>query len=386
MSATAETALTAAELRRYARHLVLPEVGAAGQERLRAARVLIVGVGGLGSPAALYLAAAGVGTLGLVDFDAVEESNLQRQVLFAQSDVGRPKLQAAVARLRAANSNLVVEAHSLRLDRHNALDLVRRYDLVIDGSDNLPTRYLTSDACVLAGRPDVYGSVFRFEGQMSVFWGERGPCYRCLFPEPPPPSLVPSCADAGVMGVLPGIIGMLQANEAIKWILGAGELAIGRLVLFDALAMRFRELRLAKDPDCPICGERPTLTELVDYDGFCGLPKPGDGPTGGSYEIAPLELAAWRAGGRPIVLLDVRSPEEWEFGVLEGAVRLPLHELPARLGELDPKADTVAYCHVGVRSLHAAQWLRDAGFERVWSLRGGTEAWSLEVDPAVGRY
>jgi adenylyltransferase/sulfurtransferase len=386
MSATAETALTAAESRRYARHLVLAEVGAAGQERLRAARVLIVGVGGLGSPAALYLAAAGVGTLGLVDFDAVEESNLQRQVLFSQSDVGRPKLEAASARLRGANPNLVVEEHGLRLDRHNALELVRGYDLVIDGSDNLPTRYLTSDACVLAGRPDVYGSVFRFEGQMSVFWAERGPCYRCLFPEPPPPSLVPSCADAGVVGVLPGIIGMLQANEAIKWIVGAGDLAVGRLVHFDALAMRFRELRLAKDPSCPICGDRPTLTELIDYDGFCGVPGPADRPAGGSYEIAPRELAAWRAGGRPVVLLDVRSPEEWEFGVLEGAVRLPLHELPARLGELDPSADTVAYCHVGVRSLHAVQWLRAAGFERVWSLRGGTEAWSLEVDSAVGRY
>jgi adenylyltransferase/sulfurtransferase len=386
METRRESALTAADRRRYARHFALPEVGVGGQERLRSARVLIVGVGGLGSPAALYLAAAGVGTLGLVDFDVVEESNLQRQVLFAQADVGRPKVDVAGERLRAANRELVVESHSLRLDRHNALDLVRRYDLVIDGSDNLPTRYLVNDACVLTRRPDVYGSIFRFEGQMSVFLGERGPCYRCLFPAPPPPSLVPSCADAGVLGVLPGIIGTLQATEAVKWIVGAGEPAIGRLLLFDALAMRFRELRLRKDPACPVCADSPIQRELIDYEGFCGGAAPAFAGEGPGYEIAPRELETWRAEGRPLVLLDVRAPEEWEFGVIDGALRLPLHELPRRMGELDPRASTVVYCHVGVRSLHAVQWLRAAGFERAWSLRGGTEAWSLEVDPALGRY
>jgi sulfur-carrier protein adenylyltransferase/sulfurtransferase len=380
--------LDTADLRRYARHLTLPEVGREGQERLRAARVLVVGVGGLGSPAALYLAAAGVGTLGLVDFDAVEESNLQRQILFGQSDVGKPKLAVAADRLRAAHPRLAVELHDVRLDRSNALDIVGRYDIVLDGSDNLPTRYLVNDACVLTGRPDVYGSIFRFEGQVSLFWGERGPCYRCLFPEPPPPALVPSCAEGGVLGVLPGVIGTLQASETIKWIVGAGELALGRLVIFDALGLRFRELRVRKDPDCPVCGERPTLRELIDYEGFCGMheePKAASsGVTG--LEIAPRELAEWRAARRPLVLLDVRTPEEWSFGVIDGAVMLPLHELPQRLDELDRQADIVAYCHLGVRSLYAAQWLRDAGFERVWSLRGGTEAWSVEVDPAVARY
>ncbi len=387
VSLVAGTALDAADLERYARHLVLPEVGAAGQERLRDARVLVVGVGGLGSPAALYLAAAGVGTLGLVDFDSIEDSNLQRQVLFTQRDVGRPKLEVAGERLRAANPKLTVEPHAVRLDRHNALDIVRRYDIVLDGSDNLPTRYLVNDACVLSGRPDVYGSIFRFEGQVSVFWGERGPCYRCLFPEPPPPALVPSCAEGGVLGVLPGVIGALQASEAIKWIVGAGELAVGRLVLFDALALRFRELRLRKDPGCPVCGERPTVRELIDYDGFCGVPPPGAAPRAAEpYEISPQQLAAWRSAGRELVLVDVRTSEEWALGVLEGALRLPLHELPGRLGELDPRSEIVVYCHLGVRSLHAVEWLRAAGFERSWSLRGGTEAWSLEIDPALARY
>jgi adenylyltransferase/sulfurtransferase len=387
VSPVAGTALDASDLARYARHLVLPEVGAAGQERLRDARVLVVGVGGLGSPAALYLAAAGVGTLGLVDFDTIEESNLQRQVLFAQPDVGRPKLEVACERLQAANPKLALEPHAVRLDRHNALDVVCRYDIVLDGSDNLPTRYLVNDACVLSGRPDVYGSIFRFEGQLSVFWGGHGPCYRCLFPEPPPPALVPSCAEGGVLGVLPGVVGALQASEAIKWIVGAGELAVGRLVLFDALGLRFRELRLRRDPGCPVCGERPTVRELVDYDGFCGVPPPGAEPGGaGPYEITPRELAAWRAASRPLVLVDVRTSEEWAFGVLDGALRLPLHELPRRMNELDPGAEIVVYCHLGVRSLHAVQWLRAAGFARSWSLRGGTEAWSLEIDPALARY
>ena len=382
MREAGDATLDARERLRYARHLALPEIGAAGQAKLRAARVLVVGVGGLGSPAALYLAAAGVGTLGLVDFDTVAESNLQRQVLYAQSDVGRPKLVAAGERLRAANPLLVIEPHALRLDRFNALDIVRRYDVVLDGSDNLPTRYLVNDACGLAGRPDVYGSIFRFEGQVSVFWSERGPCYRCLFPQPPPPALVPDCAAAGVLGVLPGVIGALQASEAIKLIVGAGEPALGRLLLFDALKLQFRELRLAKDPRCPLCGEHPSITELIDYEAVCGRPQ----SEGEGLEISPVELAAWRREGRSFQLLDVRSDEEWEFARLDGASLVPLPELPGRLGELDRSAPLVAYCHLGVRSLHAAHWLREQGFERVWSLRGGLDAWSREIDSAVPRY
>jgi adenylyltransferase/sulfurtransferase len=376
--------LDAWERLRYARHLSLPEVGAAGQERLRQARILIVGVGGLGSPAALYLAAAGVGTLGLVDFDRVAESNLQRQVLFQQADIGRPKLEAAAERLRAAHPRLEIEPHAVRLERSNALDIVRRYDVVLDGSDNLPTRYLVNDACVLTGRPDVYGSIFRFEGQVSVFWAERGPCYRCLFPQPPPPALVPDCAEAGVLGVLPGVVGALQANEALKCVLGAGELALGRLTIFDALRFRFHELRLAKNPACPACGEAPTLTELIDYESFCGTAA-----AAGDWEITPRELDAWRTAGRPFELLDVRTPDEWEMARLEGARLLPLSELAERLdtlGDLGSETPLVAYCHLGVRSLYAAQWLRAQGRDRVWSLRGGLDAWSLEIDPGVPRY
>ncbi|HEX2252923.1 MAG TPA: molybdopterin-synthase adenylyltransferase MoeB [Thermoanaerobaculia bacterium] len=382
--ATALPELTAQELRRYSRHLIMPEVGTAGQRRLKAARVLMIGTGGLGSPLGLYLAAAGVGRLGLVDFDVVDESNLHRQVLFGQSDIGRPKIEAAAERLREVNPLIEIEPYETRLDSGNALELFAGYDLVVDGTDNFPTRYLVNDACVLAGKPNVYGSIFRFEGQVSVFWGARGPCYRCLFPEPPPPGLVPSCAEGGVLGVLPGIIGALQANEVIKLIVGAGEPLIGRLVLFDALRLRFRELKLAKDPHCPVCSENPTQTGLIDYQQFCGL---GDAtaelPEG--FEIDVEELAAWRREGRDITLLDVRTPEEWDIARIEGARLIPLHELPDRLGELDTAERIVAHCHHGVRSAQAVRLLREMGYAAV-NLGGGIDAWSQRVDRGVPRY
>src|SRR5687768_13833189 len=372
------------ELRRYARHLILPEIGRAGQERLKAARVLLLGAGGLGAPAGLYLAAAGVGTLGVVDYDVVEESNLHRQVLFGQADVGRPKLAAALERLAAANPLVALEPHELRLDSANALDLIASYDLVVDGTDNFPTRYLVNDACVLAGKPDVYGAIARFEGQVAVFWGARGPCYRCLFPEPPPPGLVPSCAEGGVLGVLPGVIGSLQASEAIKLILGVGEPLIGRLLVFEALRARVHELRVRKDPACPVCSENPTLTALVDYERFCAGEPAAAAPS--ELEIAPRQLAEWRAAGRDLLILDVRTPDEAALAALPGTLLLPLDELPRRLGELDPARPTVVHCHLGMRSLIATQLLREHGFANAWSLRGGIEAWSTEVDPTVPRY
>ena len=382
--ATALPELTAQELRRYSRHLIMPEVGTAGQRLLKASRVLMIGTGGLGSPLGLYLAAAGVGKLGLVDFDVVDESNLHRQVLFGQSDIGRPKIEAAAERLREVNPLIEIDPHETRLDSGNALELFEGYDLVVDGTDNFPTRYLVNDACVLAGKPNVYGSIFRFEGQVSVFWGAKGPCYRCLFPEPPPPGLVPSCAEGGVLGVLPGIIGALQANEVIKLIIGAGEPLIGRLVLFDALRLRFRELKLAKDPHCPVCSEHPTQTELIDYQQFCGMgDETAELPAG--FEIDVEELAAWRAEGREITLLDVRTPEEWAIARIEGARLIPLHELPDRLGELDTSERIVAQCHHGIRSARAVQLLREMGYSAV-NLAGGIDAWSQRVDRGVPRY
>jgi sulfur-carrier protein adenylyltransferase/sulfurtransferase len=383
--------LSAAELRRYSRHLILPEVGLEGQRRLKAARVLLVGTGGLGSPLGLYLAAAGVGTLGLVDFDRVDESNLQRQVLFGQSDVGRPKVAAAAERLAGINPHIRIVPHDAKIDSANALDLIAGYDLVVDGSDNFPTRYLVNDACVLAGKPNVYGSIFRFEGQVSVFWGERGPCYRCLFPEPPPPGLVPSCAEGGVFGVLPGIIGALQANEAIKLILEIGDSLIGRLVLFDALKLDFRELKLRKAPDCPVCSAAPTLTELIDYEAFCG-PRDGDGEAAAGaagadrFDLTVGELKRWLDEGREPALLDVRNPYEHQICRLPGSRLIPLHELPGRFGELDPGATVVVYCHTGIRSAQAVAFLRQEGIAGAINLAGGIEAWSLEVDPSVPRY
>ncbi len=392
--ATALPALTPEETRRYSRHLTLPEVGIEGQRRLKASRVLLVGTGGLGSPLGLYLAAAGVGTLGLVDCDVVDETNLQRQVLFGQADLGRPKVEAARARLADVNPHVDLRVHGVRLDSSNARELFADYDVVVDGSDNFPTRYLVNDACVLAGKPDVFGSIFRFEGQVAVFWGARGPCYRCLFPEPPPPGMVPSCAEGGVLGVLPGIVGALQANEVIKLLLGVGEPLVGRLLLFDALRPRFRELALGKDPACPVCSEHPTQTGLIDYEAFCGVPADGgeaglpadDGGDGGDpWEVEADELARWLAGERQVVLLDVRTPQEHAIARLEPARLVPLHELPGRLGELDPAAPTVVLCHHGHRSAVATRLLRERGF-RATNLAGGIDAWSRRVDPTVPRY
>jgi molybdopterin/thiamine biosynthesis adenylyltransferase/rhodanese-related sulfurtransferase len=379
-----ESMLKPDEIRRYSRHLVMPEVGKEGQERLKAARVLVVGAGGLGSPAAMYLAAAGVGRLGLVEFDRVEESNLQRQVLYGQADVGRPKIEVAARRLQQVNPLIEIHSHEVKLDSSNAMGILEGYDLVVDGSDNFPTRYLINDACVLAGKPDVYGSIFRFEGHLSVFWGKQGPCYRCLFPEPPPPGLVPSCAEGGVLGVLPGVVGSLQASEALKLILQVGNALVGRLVVFDALGPSFRELRLKKDPDCPVCSAQPTVTGLIDYEAFCGAPS--EPPPLEDINISVTELAKLQREGRGPQLLDVRTPREWEVARLDGAQLLPLQQLPQRWQEIDPVSEVVVYCHHGHRSARAVDFLRRAGLKRVRNLTGGIDAWSREVDPAVPLY
>jgi len=377
--------LTPAEIRHYSRHLIMPEVGTAGQRKLKAARVLTIGAGGLGSPLGLYLAAAGVGTLGVVDFDVVDETNLHRQVLYGRSSVGRPKIQAAVERLRDLNPHIRIVPHETRLDSGNALELFRDYDVIVDGTDNFPTRYLVNDACVLSGKPNVYGSIFRFEGQVSIFWGARGPCYRCLFPEPPPPGLVPSCAEGGVLGVLPGIIGTLQANEVIKLIVGVGDPLIGRLLLFDALKMRFRELKLKKDPACPICSANPTQRELIDYEQFCGIgPEPEAADM--DFDMTPSELKERLDAGEPVTILDVRTEQEHEIAHIPGAVLIPLHELQDRLGELDPAATYVVHCHHGGRSAQAVGFLRQMGFERAVNLAGGIDKWSMAVDSTVPRY
>ncbi len=376
--------LTPPELQRYARHLTLPEVGVAGQERLRAARILLIGAGGLGSPAALYLAAAGVGVLGIVDADVVDLSNLQRQVLHATPAIGHPKVDSAKVRLEGLNPFVTVEPHSVRLTAANARDIIRQYDLVIDGSDNFPTRYLVNDAAILEGKPLVYGSIFRFDGQLSVFGVAGGPCYRCLFAEPPAPELVPSCVEAGVLGVLPGLIGTLQALEAIKWVLGVGELAVGRLLLVDALALRFREIQVARDPACVVCGDAPTLTALVDYDAFCGVTSLATGDTGVETDVHAL-VRALGASEQPL-LLDVR--EEWEFAIaaISGSQLVPLGELPARLREIPSQRAIVTICHHGMRSLAARDLLLRAGFPHVTSLAGGVDAWARLVDQTMPRY
>lgn len=378
--------LTPRERLRYARHLILPDVGIEGQRRLKAARVLVIGAGGLGSPVGLYLAAAGVGRIGLVDFDVVDETNLHRQVLFGESDVGRHKLDAAVERLRDVNPHIEIVPHPVRLTSENALELFADYDLVVDGTDNFPTRYLVNDACVLTGKPYVYGSIFRFEGQVSVFAAKDGPCYRCLFREPPPPGLVPSCGEAGVLGVLPGVIGSLQALEAIKWILGAGDSLVGRLVLFDALALRFREVRIRRNPDCPVCGDRPTVTQLIDYEAFCGL-KPAAGAES-LPEITPAELKERLDRGDALTIVDVREPHEWEIANLEpyGARLIPMREIEARLGELDRDAEIVLHCKTGGRSAIVLRQLREAGYTRLWNLKGGILAWADEIDPSLPTY
>jgi molybdopterin/thiamine biosynthesis adenylyltransferase/rhodanese-related sulfurtransferase/molybdopterin converting factor small subunit len=371
------------EILRYSRHLILPDVGVAGQRKLKSARVLLVGAGGLGSPAALYLAAAGVGTIGIVDFDVVDQTNLQRQILHGTSRVGVSKLQSAEERIRDINPNVRVEGFETRLTSENALGIIREFDVVADGTDNFPTRYLVNDACVLLGKPNVYGSIFRFEGQASVFYAKEGPCYRCLYAEPPPPGLVPSCAEGGVLGVLPGIIGSIQAMETIKLILGAGEPLIGRLLLFDALKLSFRELKLEKDPDCLVCGLRPTITELIDYEAFCGV---GAEPSYDGQEITAAELATEWKRNADLLVIDVRDPHEHEIARIEGANLIPLSQLPDRLGELDGHREIVTHCHHGARSLKALEILKAAGFSKVRSLRGGIDAWSVNVDRNVPRY
>jgi adenylyltransferase/sulfurtransferase len=385
--------LTRDELERYARHLVLPHVGVQGQERLKEGRILCVGAGGLGSPLALYLAAAGVGTIGLVDFDRVDASNLQRQVLHGTSDVGRPKVESARDRLLELNPHVRVEVHEGRLDASNALHLFADYDAVADGTDNFPTRYLVNDACVLAGKPNVHGSVFRFEGQASVFAHAGGPCYRCLYPEPPPPDLVPSCADGGVLGILPGVIGLIQATEVVKLLLGLGETLAGRLLLYDALAMRFREMRIRRDPDCPVCGEHPSITTLSGSPTSCSG-SPGAAPAGESddegrevpFEVAAAEVARRLAAADGLAVLDVREPAEWAICRLEDSHCVALATLPAHLDELDPARPWVVVCHTGVRSAYAVRFLRSRGFLRAQSLAGGLDAWAREVDPSLPRY
>ena len=378
--------LTNEEVLRYSRHLILPDVGVDGQRKLKAGRILLIGAGGLGSPLALYLAAAGVGTLGLVDFDVVDVSNLQRQVLHGTKDIGRPKLESARERIHDVNPHVHVEPYETRLTSENALDIIRDYDVVIDGTDNFATRYLTNDACVLLGKPNVYGSIFRFEGQASVFALEEGPCYRCLFPEPPPPGLVPSCAEGGVLGVLPGLVGTIQATEGIKLILGVGESLVGRLLLIDALTMRFRTVRLRKDPNCPACGTHE-ITELIDYDQFCGVaPEVTVASTNEIPEITPTELADRIRRGDDIDLIDVREPHELNIARIPNVRLIPLGTLAAALPSLDSSREAVVICRTGARSGRAVQQLRAAGFRRVWNLAGGIHRWADEVDPKLPKY
>jgi adenylyltransferase/sulfurtransferase len=386
--------LTNEEIARYSRHLIMPEVGMEGQRRLKAARVLMIGTGGLGAPTGMYLAAAGVGTLGVVDFDVVDASNLQRQIVHGTKDVGRPKIESARDRLNDINPNVKIEAYETKLTSENALELFREYDMVVDGTDNFPTRYLVNDACVLAGKPNVYGSIFRFEGQASVFWAARGACYRCLYPEPPPPGLVPSCAEGGVLGVLPGIVGAIQANEAIKLILGGGEPLINRLLLFDAWKMRFRELKLRKDPECPVCGEKPTIKELIDYEEFCGL-RPAPSQTSNDKteetrqmeEITATELKQRLDRGDDIQIVDVREPNEYEIARIPGTKLIPLGQVVNRAGEIDENRETVVHCKGGVRSARAIEALTRSGFKgKLVNLKGGITAWSNEVDPSVPKY
>jgi adenylyltransferase/sulfurtransferase len=381
-----EVKLSKDEVQRYSRHLIMPEVGMDGQLKLKRARVLAIGTGGLGAPLGLYLAAAGVGHLGLVDFDVVDNSNLQRQVTFTTADVGKPKSEAAKARLSALNPAIEIVSYETRLTSDNALELFRDYDIIVDGTDNFPTRFLVNDACVLLGKPNVYGSIFRFEGQATVFGYPGGPCYRCLYPEPPPPGLVPSCAEGGVLGVLPGIVGSIQAMETIKLILGAGEPLIGRLLLFDALAMRFRELKLKRNPECPMCGDHRTITKLIDYEEFCGI-RGEEAPamTDGIPEISATDLKARQDRGDKLFILDVREPHEYQICNLNGKL-IPLGELPRRVNELDSSVEMVVHCRSGKRSADAIHFLQTAGFKKLWNLKGGVLAWADEVDPRMPKY
>src|SRR5438552_3167461 len=372
------------EILRYSRHLIMPEVGMEGQLKLKSAKVLLIGTGGLGAPLGLYLAAAGVGRIGLVDFDVVDYTNLQRQVIHGTKDVGRKKLDSAADSMLDINPFVEIDRHEVALSSENALQILRDYDIVVDGTDNFPTRYLVNDACVLLGKPNVYGSIFRFEGQATVFAYEGGPCYRCLYPEPPPPGLVPSCAEGGVLGILPGTIGLIQATEAVKLILGIGQSLVGRLLLYDALAMRFREVKLRKNPECPVCGEHRTITKLIDYQQFCGIPAQEPKVTEGEIEVTEVKARLDR--GDNFVLLDVREPHEYQIASIPGAKLVPLGEVSRRLGEFDKNADIVIHCKSGMRSAKACGILKQAGFEHVRNMKGGITAWSDRVDPSVPKY
>ncbi len=380
------------EIRRYSRHLIMPEVGIQGQRKLKAASVLLIGTGGLGSPLALYLAAAGIGRIGLVDYDVVDESNLQRQVIHFTSDVGKPKLESAAAKLSDMNPYLVIEKHNVPLTSENALQILANYDVIIDGTDNFPTRYLVNDACVMLGKPNVYGSIFRFEGQLTVFYAKEGPCYRCLFPEPPPPGLVPSCAEGGVLGILPGTIGTLQATEAIKLILGIGKPLIGRMILYDALEMTFDAIKLRKNPNCPVCGEHPTITELIDYEQFCGVPAHDRSDfkeknvQNQVKSITVAELKARMDAGEDVLIVDVREPHEWEISAIEGSVKISKGQVVARAAEIPRDREVVVQCKTGVRSRDSILMLQKLGYTNLINLTGGINAWAREIDQRLPTY
>jgi adenylyltransferase/sulfurtransferase len=383
-----ETTLSKDEILRYSRHLIMPEVGMEGQLKLKNASVLLVGTGGLGAPAALYLAAAGIGRIGLVDFDVVDYTNLQRQVIHGTKDVGKPKIDSAIESMHDINPFVKLDRHEVALSSENALEILKDYDYIVDGTDNFPTRYLVNDACVLLKKPNIYGSIFRFEGQATIFAYPGGPCYRCLYPEPPPPGLVPSCAEGGVLGILPGIIGLVQATETVKLILGVGQPLVGRLMLYDALAMKFRELKLRRDPECPACGDHPTITKLIDYQQFCGMPHREEEkkPVTASGDIDAVELKAKLDRGDDFKLIDVREPHEFQICRIPGSTLIPLGELPKHLHELDPAAEYVMHCKMGGRSAKAVDLLRQSGFKNVRNLTGGILAWSDKVDPSVPKY
>lgn len=381
--------LSQEEVLRYSRHLIMPEVGVDGQEKLKNASVLLIGCGGLGSPLGMYLSAAGVGHLGLVDFDVIDFTNLQRQVMFGTSDVGRPKVEASKDRIATINPNVKVTTYRSKLNSDNVLEIFKDYDIIIDGTDNFPTRYLVNDACVFLKKPNVYGSIFRFEGQATVFWAQKGPCYRCLYPEPPPPGMVPSCAEGGVLGILPGLIGLIQATEAIKLILGKGDPLIGRLLLFNALDMKFREVKLQKDPECPVCSAKPTITSLIDYEQFCGIGLGQEEATvsaNGMKEITVSELKSMIDRHDKFILVDVREPHEYQIGRIPGSRLIPLGEVAQRANELDTADDIVVHCRSGGRSAKAIQTLQKMGFKRLRNLKGGILAWSDEIDPSVPKY
>ena len=378
------------EIRRYSRHLIMPEVGLKGQKKLKQASVLCIGVGGLGSPLALYLAAAGVGRIGLVDFDVVDFSNLHRQILHHTNDVGRSKLDSAAEKLRAINPEIEIVLHEEMFTSANAMDICKDYDIIADGTDNFPTRYLANDVCVLLGKPNVYASIFRFEGQASVFHAEKGPCYRCLYPEPPPPGMVPSCAEGGVLGILPGIMGTIQATEVIKLILGSGEPLIGRLLLFNALEMRWKEVQPMKDPECPICGENPTIHELIDYEQFCGISLGSEEipeeELDAKWVVTPGELNTQLQNGCKAVLVDVREPHEWDICSIPGSTFIPEGDIIARMNELDTADDIVLICRTGIRSARALKQLRESGFTKLRNLVGGIHGWADNVDPSIPKY